>query len=179
MKRCLLTLCALTLVLLSACRPNEEKAPAPEEGPLQLETLSIEVPRTDLTAGDLAQAVRELPEALKTALAAQDVEVGTVTVSVGSSPAATAQAVSEGGVDLAFLPAADFAALEAPPRLILTTGEGDADENAMAAAVRPDGGALEGEAFASALAAAVEEVRAGELGAVFGPLPYAPAEDLD
>ena len=100
--------------------------------------------------------------------------VETVTVSVGSSPAATAQAVREGGVDLAFFPAEAFAALEQedPPRLILTAGDGE--EGAMAAAVRPDGGTLEDGDFAVALAAAVNSFLSEN--PAFGPYEYAPVE---
>lgn len=121
MKRLLLLFCALLLALLAACRPEPEDGRMEEE-PLRLESLSVEVPRSDLPAQDLARTVRELPEALKTALAGQGVEVEAVTVSVSSSPSATAQAVAGGGVDLAFLTAADYAALENPPELILAAG---------------------------------------------------------
>ena len=96
-----------------------------------------------------------------------------VTVSVGSSPAAIAQAVSEGGVDLAFLPAEDFAALENAPRLLLTAGEGE-EPGAMAVIVRPEDEALSAEVFAEALAAAVNELREDQ--PVFGPHDYAAAE---
>ena len=121
MKRLVLLFCALLLALLAACRPEPEGGQMEEE-PLHLESLSVEVPRSGLSAQDLARTVRELPEALKAALASQGAEVGAVTVSVGSSPSATAQAVAEGGVDLAFLPAADYAALKNPPELILAAG---------------------------------------------------------
>ncbi len=168
MKRYLLYLFVLSLVLLSACRPAEQDAPPepPEAGPLELNSLSVEVPRGTLSTEELAQTVRELPEALKAALADQGVEAETVSVSVGSSPAAIAQAVSEGGVDVAFLPAEDLSALENPPRLLLTSGEEGA---AMAAVVRPEG--LSGETFAEALAAAVNSLL--EDYPVFGAEEYA------
>lgn len=173
MKRTLPLLCALLLLSLSACGPAEREAPPEplETGPLRLESLSVEVSRGELTTEELARAVRELPEALKTALADRGVETETVTVSVGSSPSATAQAVGEGGVDLAFLPAEDLAALENPPRLLLTAGDG---EGAMAAAVRTDEELLSGDRFAEALAAAVNALR--EEQPVFGSWDYARAE---
>lgn len=172
MKRHLLFLFVLIAVLLSACRPAEQDAPPepPEAGPLELASLSVEVPRGTLSTEALAQAVRELPEALRAALADQGVEAETVSVSVSSSPAAAAQAVSEGGVDVAFLPAEDFSALENPPRLLLTAGEAG-----MAAVVRPEDEALSGDAFAQALAAAVNGLR--EEQPVFGAEDYAPVTD--
>lgn len=123
MRRILFLFCVLALAL-SACRPGKSDPPAPPEPeePPRLETLSVEIPRAGLDTETLARAVRELPEALKAALAEEGVEVGTVTVSAGSSPAAMAQALEEGGVDAAFFTAADFAALADPPELILAGG---------------------------------------------------------
>ncbi len=138
MKRYLLPLCALALaVLLASCRFETAKEPVPteSEGPLRLESLSVEVSKGSLPAKTLAQTVRELPEALKEALAAHGVDVETVTVSVGSAPAATAQAVGEGGVDLAFLPAADLAALDAPASLILASGPAAGEDHQPGAPV--------------------------------------------
>lgn len=173
MKRTLFLLCALLLLPLCACGPSGgEESPEPSEtGPLRLESLSVEVSRGELSTEDLARAVRELPEALKAALADREVEAEAVSVSVGSSPAATAQAVREGGVDLAFLPAEDFAALEDPPRLLLTAGDG---EGAMAAVVRPEDALLSGEPFAQALAEAVNALREDQ--PVLGSWDYARAE---
>lgn len=121
MKRCLLLLCLFAL--LSACgpAPKEEREP-PEPEVLQFDSLSVEVSRAGLSPEELSRAVRELPEALKAALARRGVEAGEVTVTVGSSAEATAQAVRDGGVDLAFLPAEEFAALDSPPEVILAAG---------------------------------------------------------
>lgn len=173
MKHYLCLLCVLSLLLLAACGLQTAEEPPEPEGSLRLETLAVEIPRAGLSAEELSRAVRELPEALKTALADREVEAETVTVSVGSSPAAIAQAVSEGGVDLAFLPAEDFAALENAPRLLLTAGEGE-EPGAMAVIVRPEDEALSAEVFAEALAAAVNELREDQ--PVFGPHDYAAAE---
>ena len=128
----------------------------------------MEVSRGALSTEELTQAVRELPEALKAALADQGVEAEAISVSVGSSPEAMAQAVREGGVDVAFLPAEDYAALEHPPQLLLTAGDGEG-----AAMVRPEEN-LSGERFAQALAAAVNTIREDQ--PVFGPHDYAWAE---
>ena len=114
---------ALVLALLTACGQTPEPPAPPEEaGPIRLASLSVEGSRLGLDSRDLTRAVRELPEALGAALAAQGVEAERVTVTVGSSPEATAQAVREGGVDVAFLPAGDFDALESPPELLLLGG---------------------------------------------------------
>lgn len=147
MKRRMLSVWALALaLLLSACAPagEEEPAPPPEEGPLKLETLSVEVHRGNLPAQELARTVRELPEALKKALADQGVEAETVRISVGSSPEATALAAAQGGVDVALLPAGDFAALENPPDRILTAGgfAPDLGEDPAAWDGRGEGGGL-------------------------------------
>lgn len=178
MRRYRLYLLALTLLLLSACGPAEPSPEPLDEEPIELESLSVEVSRGTLSTDELAQAARDLPEALKAALAEQGVEAETVTVSVGSSPAATAQAVSEGGVDLAFLPMEDFSALEdrpRPPRLLLTAGDGEEEPGVMAAVVCSDSGApLEEEDFACALAAAVNSLR--EEQPVFGEYDYVWAE---
>lgn len=161
-------------LLLAACGPAERDTPPQpsDPGPLALEALSVEVSRGELSTEELARAARELPEELKAALADRGVEAETVTVSIGSSPAAMAQAVREGGVDVAFLPLADCAALEEPPRLLLTAGEG---EEAMAAVVRPDEAVLSETQFAEALAAAVNGLR--EEQPVFGSRDYDWAEE--
>lgn len=121
--------CALLLLALSACGPAAppEEPEAPE--PLRLERLNLELSRNGLPPEALAQAVRDLPQALKSALADQGVAVETATVSVGASVSATVQAAEEGGVDAAILPAEAFAALETPPRLILAAGPVSPAEN--------------------------------------------------
>lgn len=169
MKRFLPWLYALFLLALCACGPAP-KEDEPEE-PLQLKSLCVEVSRGDLTDQDLARAVQELPEALREALADQGVEAETVTVSVGSSPAATAQAVREGGVDVAFLSREDCDALEPVPQPLLAAAPESGSSGAMAAITRPDDETLSGEAFAAALAAAVNGLRKEQ--PVFGPYDYA------
>lgn len=174
MKRYRPILCVLTLLLLAACgpAPAEDSGPPEPEGPMELESLAVEFRREGASSQDLARAVRELPELLKAALKAQGVEAEAVTVTVGSSPASTAQAVREGGVDLAFLPEEDLDALEDPFKILTSGADG------MAAIVNPENETLAGEPFASALALALEEVQAEEPGAIaFGAQPYAIPED--
>ena len=112
MKKVSLLLALALLLTLTACRKQEPETPAPppppepvEEDILRLEELRVEFPRSGLGKDQLAGAVKELPELRKTYFEeTSTVEVERVTVTVGSSPASTAQALEEGHIDLAFLP---------------------------------------------------------------------------
>ena len=125
MKRTLLLLTTAALVLLAGCgprsQPQVQDTPAAEE-PLRLETLTVELQREGRDAGELMKAVRELAEPLRQALANRGVEAERVTLTVGASPAATVQAVEEGGVDVAFLPAERLAAQETEAVVTLVSG---------------------------------------------------------
>ena len=79
---------------------SSQEAP---EAPVVIETLALELP-----AGGDTQAAQAFADSLPEAMAALGVEIGRVELSFSPSPAATAQALAEGGVDLAFLPAEDF-----------------------------------------------------------------------
>ena len=98
---------ALAALLLTGCGSRGESGSAssqeaPEE-PVVIGTLALELP-----AGGDADAARAFADSLPEAMAALGVEIGQVELSFSPSPAATAQALAEGGVDLAFLPAEDF-----------------------------------------------------------------------
>ena len=98
---------ALAALLLTGCGSRGESGSAssqeaPEE-PVVIGTLALELP-----AGGDADAARAFADSLPEAMAALGVEIGRVELSFSPSPAATAQALTEGGVDLAFLPAEDF-----------------------------------------------------------------------
>ncbi len=98
---------ALAALLLTGCGSRGESGSAssqeaPEE-PVVIGTLALELP-----AGGDADAARAFADSLPEAMAALGVEIGRVELSFSPSPAATAQALAEGGVDLAFLPAEDF-----------------------------------------------------------------------
>ena len=98
---------ALAALLLTGCGSRGESGSAssqeaPEE-PVVIGTLALELP-----AGGDADAARAFAASLPEAMAALGVEIGRVELSFSPSPAATAQALAEGGVDLAFLPAEDF-----------------------------------------------------------------------
>ena len=122
---------ALAALLLTGCGSRGESGSAssqevPEE-PVAIGTLALELP-----AGGDADAARAFADSRPEAMAALGVKIGQVELSFSPSPAATAQALAEGGVDLAFLPAEDF--LRAGGGLaILVDGEpmapeqGDAD----------------------------------------------------
>ena len=124
MKKLSLLLVLLLLFTLTACRKKEQTPPAPPEPPapveedvLRLEELRVEFPRNGLTTQQLTQAVKELPELLRMCFdETGTVEVERVTVTVGSSPASTAQALTEGHIDLAFLPGTT--ALDGPEVLL-------------------------------------------------------------
>ena len=102
----LLVLAAM-LTGLAGCGQEQTQDPVPEE-PLALESLAVEISKNGLSTERLLQAKRELPKQLQTAFSQAGLNIGQVTVTIGSSPNATAQALKEGTVDLAFLPADDF-----------------------------------------------------------------------
>ncbi|MEA4942445.1 MAG: PhnD/SsuA/transferrin family substrate-binding protein [Oscillibacter sp.] len=126
MRKTAFVLAALLLLSgLSAC--GQETVPTsssstPSSEPLKLEILRLELTRKeDFSVSALMYAVQALPDALKSALADQGVEVEKVEVTVGASPAATAQALDEGGIDLAVLPGKSFAELGGDAVPLLTT----------------------------------------------------------
>ncbi len=133
MKNVAVALAALLLIsCLSACkaRPGStsafSSASSSADEPLKLETLRLELTRREgLSSDTLMYAVQSLPQALKSALANHGVEAGTVEVTVGASPAATAQALEEGGVDLAILPGDAFVEAGGSAVPLLTAHEHD------------------------------------------------------
>ena len=140
MKRTIPLLLALIL-LLSGCGRRAEAprepaetppaADAPEEvqaitekTPLRLESLRVEVSRGGLSTERLMEAARRLPELLKEALEASHIYADAVQVTIGSSPAATVQALNGGSVDIAILPAEGFAGQETEAAVLLASGPG-------------------------------------------------------
>lgn len=123
MKSAWLLLTTLLLaVSLAGCGPSGEAPEEEEEAPLALETLTVEIQRRGQDAGQLLEAVRRLPEALRGALADRGVAVEQVRLTVGSSHAATVQALEQGGVDVAFLPAEALAGLDRSAPVMLVSG---------------------------------------------------------
>lgn len=140
MKRVLPLLLAMAL-LLAGCKhrgdplpdqtpePPETEEPAEkqavtEETPLELDGLRIEVSRSGLSSDRLMEAAQKLPELLRSALAENHIHTNTVQVTIGSSPAATVQALNEGTVDIAILPAEGFAGQETEAAVLLASGPG-------------------------------------------------------
>ena len=99
----------------------------PPAGPLTIKELRVEFPRDGTEPAALMAAVRELPEAMEKALAEEGVIVEEVSVTMGASAAATALAVEEGGVDLAFLPVEKLAQVEQCPEVLLLAGTAEQD----------------------------------------------------
>lgn len=107
-----LLLCSCFLAAcLSGCGQQEtEQETLPPQEPVQVESLALEFAPG---AGDpisQMQLLNTMAEALQTALAEAGVTVEEVQVTLGSSQAATGQALDQGGVDAAFLPAETLAA---------------------------------------------------------------------
>jgi phosphonate transport system substrate-binding protein len=111
-KRYALFAAAALICLLAGCAAGGSTSGSSSAGaePPRLEELRVEVSKTDGNLEALAAALPTLPEQLRGALHAQGVTVDRVRVTVGSSCAATCDALKAGGVDVAFLPADAFAA---------------------------------------------------------------------
>lgn len=141
MKR-LFPLLLAAAVLLTGCgrraeTPPSQTEPPPEtdlpgeqegisrENPLHLESLRIEISRREGVSPErLMEAAGTLPELLRAALADYHIQADTVQLTIGSSPAATVQALNSGGVDLAILPAEVLAGQETAAAVLLASGPG-------------------------------------------------------
>ena len=107
MKKLSFLLALVLLVTVAGCRkqedlPEVEQPPVEEtedpvlpKGPLQLETLRLEITRYDGDTELVLRAARELPDLLQRYFAEAEtpVEIEKVRVTVGSSAAATAQSL--------------------------------------------------------------------------------------
>lgn len=112
MKKFSLLLCSCFLAaVLAGCGQQEvEQEPVPTKEPAEVETLALEFAPG---AGDSAAQMKLLTpmeETLRTALADAGANVEDVQITLGSSQAATGQALDQGGIDAAFLPAQTLAA---------------------------------------------------------------------
>ena len=133
MKRKSILLLLIWLLVLTGCRKEEEtpeklpieKPPVEqeEEPVVQQNILRVEISKGGLSTAQLTDAVKTLPELLRNALATAGVNVETVKVTVGASPAATAETLAKGNVDLAFLPAEEYLLYGGEARALLADGE--------------------------------------------------------
>ena len=136
-------LAALLLTLaLSACgvvtpptdEPPVDEPPAVEERePLRLDALNVELVAQERDTDALLALQKAFPAALQAALAAQDVTVDAVNVTFGTSGAATATALRDGAVELAFLPAESWT--EAEQGVLVALERGNADDPARSVMV--------------------------------------------
>ena len=110
MKKGLAALLALMLVLsLAGCGKKDDPGDTGEDdaipdAPIKLETLHVEFVKGERDVDDLLALKDMLP--LVAALSERNVEVGSAAVTFGTSADATAQALADGSVDVAFLPLA-------------------------------------------------------------------------
>ena len=177
MKKHLWLLLALSL-LLSACgkQPQEPDQPdTPDTPPIQIQTpeetppsgekeelilldrLTVELVVDWEDSDRILSQLEELSRLLSRALAGQDCQVEDVTVTISTAGGFTAEALAEGGVDVAFLPAVDYVASEAGGQAVLTADEAFCTTVAAVTKARPE---LD-EAFCGALERAVLETDEG------------------
>lgn len=89
-------------------QPSAPDAPEPPPEPLRLNALNVEFAVAGHEENALLALQKSFPAALTDALKAQNVEVGSVSVTFGTSGEATQTAMLGGAVQLAFLPAEDY-----------------------------------------------------------------------
>lgn len=118
MKHIFALLLALSLALsLAACgnqpaapSPTPEKPAAPEPVSLTFDELNVEFVVGERKASELMALQKELPPLLIDALAQWGCTVEKINITFGASADATAQALKDGSIDVAFLPSEVYAA---------------------------------------------------------------------
>ena len=117
-----LLLAGLFVFLLAACgapaAPALPDADSDGSPALKLDTLNVEFAIGERDADELMRLQAELPPLLLSALENENVTVETVSITFGASAEATAQALEDGSVDVAFLPSEVFVLSDPPLRLI-------------------------------------------------------------
>ena len=170
MKKGLAVLLALVLTLsLAGCgKKNDTDAPGDDdaipETPIKLETLHVEFVKGEQDVDDLLALKDTLP--LVAALSERNVEVGSAAVTFGTSAEATAQALADGSVDVAFLPLTACFDQEDTITLALVqdADDGTAIEDREAIAVTKKNKTVATDGFLAALRGAVEALCADEEG---------------
>ena len=170
MKKGLAVLLALVLTLsLAGCgKKNDTDTPGDDdaipETPIKLETLHVEFVKGERDVDDLLALKDTLP--LVAALSERNVEVGSAAVTFGTSAEATAQALADGSVDVAFLPLTAFFDHEDTITLALVqdADDGTAIEDREAIAVTKKNKTVATDGFLAALRGAVEALCADEEG---------------
>ncbi|MGM9661715.1 MAG: hypothetical protein ACI3WR_01315 [Oscillospiraceae bacterium] len=133
MKRRLAALAlAIGMVWLSACAPAEEETPPAAQEPLALGALSLECAAPAGCGGDFPDAARAFGAALLEAMEERGLAAESLQVSFSRADAATAQALTEGGVALAVL--SSLACGEASLPLLALSGEAGAAEKGVVCA---------------------------------------------
>ena len=172
MKKCLAALLVLALALgLAACAQKggttEDDGETLPETPIRLDALRVEFTKGERNADDLLALKEALPPLLIAALGEKNVEVGRVDITFGASAEATALALAEGGIDVAFLPLLSlFSCEEGAYRLALVqAADGEsAIEEREAVAITQENKAVTSDGFRAALRGAVEALCADEEG---------------
>lgn len=170
MKKELAVLLALVLTLsLASCgKKNDTDAPGDDdaipETPIKLETLHVEFVKGERDVDDLLALKDTLP--LVAALSERNVEVGSAAVTFGTSAEATAQALADGSVDVAFLPLTACFDHEDTITLALVqdADDGTAIEDREAIAVTKKNKTVATDGFLAALRGAVEDMCASDEG---------------
>lgn len=170
MKKGLAVLLALMLTLsLAGCgKKNDTDAPGDDdaipETPIKLETLHVEFVKGERDVDDLLALKDTLP--LVAALSERNVEVGSAAVTFGTSAEATAQALADGSVDVAFLPLTACFDHEDTITLALVqdADDGTAIEDREAIAVTKKNKTVATDGFLAALRGAVEDMCASDEG---------------
>ncbi len=177
----LLPLILLLCLMLTACTRAEEKpdeTPAPveptvedpvdtkdppdaqeeDDGPMLLDKLAVElvvdVSETESVMGSLRQFSADLTDALKE----KNIDVETVSFTMSTAGGVTGDALSVGGIDMAFLPVMDFIARRDALTPLLMVGD---TEDAYVAALTTKNDALKNADLQKALSEALTDTEAG------------------